>query len=185
MGLHAVDVKYVGTPGLSLLVPEYWISSWHLQHGGPCLWSLSFWTLSHLHLFFLWGESVLDLPFCPFFAPFCPDGPFNLISFPKCSLFSYSLLSPSSSLVSCQTVDNYQIPNNNNNQWRGRPVSEWNNQQVCLWLIAMNMDQYTSEFAAKGIDGTQLLNMDSQKLKVSKILIYKSIQILICNISYN
>lgn len=44
-------------------------------------------------------------------------------------------------------------------------MSEWNNQQVCLWLIAMNMDQYTSEFAAKGVNGTQLLNMDSYKLK--------------------
>lgn len=46
-------------------------------------------------------------------------------------------------------------------------MSEWKNQQVCLWLIDMNMDRYTSEFAAKGVDGAQLLNMDSQKLKVS------------------
>lgn len=38
---------------------------------------------------------------------------------------------------------------------------------MCLWLIAMNMDQYASEFAAKGVDGTQLLNMDGEKLKVS------------------
>ncbi|KAM6918240.1 uncharacterized protein FYW49_007857 [Xenentodon cancila] len=66
---------------------------------------------------------------------------------------------------SSETLDNYPIPNNNNTQWQGRPVSEWNNQQVCLWLIAMNMEQYTSEFTAKGVDGPQLLNMDSQKLK--------------------
>ncbi|XP_041848486.1 uncharacterized protein LOC121644534 isoform X2 [Melanotaenia boesemani] len=66
---------------------------------------------------------------------------------------------------STETLDDYPIPNNNNNQWQSRPMSEWNNQQVCLWLIAMNMDQYTSEFAAKGVNGTQLLNMDSQKLK--------------------
>ncbi|XP_061588009.1 neurabin-1-like isoform X2 [Cololabis saira] len=66
---------------------------------------------------------------------------------------------------SSETLDSYSIPNNNNNQWQGRPLSEWSNQQVCLWLFAMNMDQYTSEFAARGVDGPQLLNMDSQKLK--------------------
>lgn len=44
---------------------------------------------------------------------------------------------------------------------------EWNNQQVCLWLITMNMDQYASEFAARGVDGTQLLSLDGEKLKVS------------------
>lgn len=32
-------------------------------------------------------------------------------------------------------------------------------------MIAMNMDQYASEFAARGVDGTQLLNMDGEKLK--------------------
>ncbi|XP_037537666.1 uncharacterized protein LOC119414636 [Nematolebias whitei] len=65
---------------------------------------------------------------------------------------------------SSETLDNFQFPNNNN-QWQGRPVSEWKVQQVCLWLIDLNMDQYTSEFAAKGVDGAQLLSMDSQKLK--------------------
>lgn len=64
-----------------------------------------------------------------------------------------------------QTLDDDPVPTNNNNQWQSRPVLEWNNQQVCLWLIAMNMDKYTSEFAARGVDGTQLLNMDSEKLK--------------------
>lgn len=64
-----------------------------------------------------------------------------------------------------QTLDDDIIPTNNNNQWQSRPVSEWNSQQVCLWLTAMSMDQYTHEFSAKGVDGTQLLNMDSDKLK--------------------
>ncbi|XP_072220520.1 uncharacterized protein [Leuresthes tenuis] len=66
---------------------------------------------------------------------------------------------------SSETLDDYPVPNNNNNRWQSRPVSEWSNQQVCLWLGAMNMDQYMSEFTAKGVNGTQLLNMDSQKLK--------------------
>ncbi|XP_053186665.1 neurabin-1-like [Scomber japonicus] len=66
---------------------------------------------------------------------------------------------------STETLDDDPVPTNNNNQWQSRPALEWTNQQVCLWLIAMNMDQYTAEFAAKGVDGTQLLNMDSEKLK--------------------
>ncbi|XP_030607046.1 neurabin-1-like isoform X2 [Archocentrus centrarchus] len=63
-----------------------------------------------------------------------------------------------------QTLDDDPVPTNNN-QWQSRPILEWNNQQVCLWLIAMNMAKYTSEFAARGVDGTQLLTMDSEKLK--------------------
>ncbi|XP_074544740.1 uncharacterized protein LOC141804291 isoform X2 [Halichoeres trimaculatus] len=64
-----------------------------------------------------------------------------------------------------QTLDDDPLPTNNNHQWQSRPVTEWSNQQVCLWLIAMNMDQYTSAFAARGVDGTQLLGLDSEKLK--------------------
>ncbi|XP_030016727.1 neurabin-1-like isoform X2 [Sphaeramia orbicularis] len=66
---------------------------------------------------------------------------------------------------STETLDDDPVPTNNNNQWQNRPMCEWNNQQVCLWLIAMNMDQYISGFSARGVDGTQLLNMDSEKLK--------------------
>ncbi|KAM3605091.1 uncharacterized protein V6R79_020476 [Siganus canaliculatus] len=64
-----------------------------------------------------------------------------------------------------QTLDDDPGPTNNNNQWQGRPVLEWSNQQVCLWLLAINMDQYASEFALRGVDGTQLLSLDSEKLK--------------------
>ncbi|XP_028448359.1 neurabin-2 isoform X2 [Perca flavescens] len=64
-----------------------------------------------------------------------------------------------------QTLDDDPVPSNNNHQWQSRPVSEWNSQQVCLWLVAMNMDEYASEFAARGVDGPQLLSMDSEKLK--------------------
>lgn len=121
---------------------------------------------------------------CPFF-PFTPF----LLSPRWCSLcpvvyfFPPSLLSalikvssnfsplPHSvcvwSLVSCQTLDDDPVPSNNNNQWQSRPISEWNSQQVCLWLVAMNMEQYAPEFTARGVDGTQLLSLDSEKLKVS------------------
>ncbi|XP_059915518.1 neurabin-1-like isoform X3 [Gadus macrocephalus] len=64
-----------------------------------------------------------------------------------------------------QTLDNDPVPAHNNNQWQSRPLLEWTNQQVCLWLIGMNMDQYAAEFTAKGVDGEQLLGLDSEKLK--------------------
>ncbi|XP_061549400.1 neurabin-1-like isoform X2 [Phycodurus eques] len=54
----------------------------------------------------------------------------------------------------------------NNNQWQSQPVLEWSSHQVCLWLLAMNMEQYMSDFSARGVDGAQLLNMDTDKLKV-------------------
>ncbi|XP_016300931.1 neurabin-1-like isoform X1 [Sinocyclocheilus anshuiensis] len=49
--------------------------------------------------------------------------------------------------------------------WQNRPVSEWTSQQVCHWLMGMNMDQYTPEFSTQAIDGQQLLNLDSDRLK--------------------
>ncbi|XP_019712377.1 neurabin-1-like isoform X2 [Hippocampus comes] len=64
-----------------------------------------------------------------------------------------------------QTLDDDPLPVNNNYQWQSRPVLEWSSQQVCLWLVAVNMEQYMSDFAAKGVDGAQLLTMDTDKLK--------------------
>ncbi|KAM4698340.1 neurabin-1-like [Rhinophrynus dorsalis] len=51
------------------------------------------------------------------------------------------------------------------NQWHSRPISDWTAQQVCHWLIGMNMEQYSSEFTAKNIDGQQLMMLDSERLK--------------------
>lgn len=52
--------------------------------------------------------------------------------------------------------------------WQNRPVSEWTTQQVCHWLMGMNMDQYTPEFTMQGVDGLQLMNLDSDRLKVGE-----------------
>nr|XP_013816137.1 PREDICTED: neurabin-1-like isoform X1 [Apteryx mantelli mantelli] len=51
------------------------------------------------------------------------------------------------------------------NQWHSRPISEWTTQQVCHWLMGMNMEQYITEFTAMNIDGQQLMQLDSDKLK--------------------
>lgn len=69
--------------------------------------------------------------------------------------------------VTLQTLDDEPVAAPGKDyQWQNRPVSEWTSQQVCLWLMGMNMDQYTPEFTAKGVDGQQLLHLDSDKLKV-------------------
>uniref|UniRef100_A0A8C7HQP5 Neurabin-1 n=1 Tax=Oncorhynchus kisutch TaxID=8019 RepID=A0A8C7HQP5_ONCKI len=62
-------------------------------------------------------------------------------------------------------LDDEPVPTGKEYQWQNRPVSEWTNQQVCHWLMGMNMDQYTPEFTAKGVDGHQLMHLDSDKLK--------------------
>ncbi|XP_018585095.1 neurabin-1-like isoform X2 [Scleropages formosus] len=50
-------------------------------------------------------------------------------------------------------------------QWQNRPVNDWTTKQVCHWLMGMNMDQYTAEFTAKGVNGQQLMILDSDRLK--------------------
>ncbi|KAI9523655.1 hypothetical protein NQZ68_025377 [Dissostichus eleginoides] len=45
------------------------------------------------------------------------------------------------------------------------PASSWTRQQVCDWLRGIHMEQYVPEFNAGDIDGEQLLQMDSNKLK--------------------
>ncbi|XP_055734715.1 neurabin-1-like [Salvelinus fontinalis] len=66
---------------------------------------------------------------------------------------------------SSENLDDEPVPTGKEYQWQNRPVLEWNNQQVCHWLMGMNMDQYTPEFTAKGVDGHQLMHLDSDKLK--------------------
>ncbi|XP_077470838.1 neurabin-1-like [Stigmatopora argus] len=64
----------------------------------------------------------------------------------------------------CQN-NNIQQHHHQQHQWQSRPVSEWSSHQVSLWLLAMNMEQYGGDFAARGVDGAQLLTMDTDKLK--------------------
>ncbi|XP_014028751.2 neurabin-1 isoform X2 [Salmo salar] len=66
---------------------------------------------------------------------------------------------------SSENLDDEPLPTGKEYQWQNRPALEWNNQQVCHWLMGMNMDQYTPEFTAKGVDGHQIMHLDSDKLK--------------------
>ncbi|KAK5920810.1 hypothetical protein CgunFtcFv8_024577 [Champsocephalus gunnari] len=84
----------------------------------------------------------------------------GLVAEPNLSGRSHTLIFSSS-----ETLDDEPITTGKEYQWQNRPISEWTNQQVCHWLMGMNMDQYTPEFTAKGVDGQQLLNLDSDRLK--------------------
>uniref|UniRef100_A0A673AFN7 Neurabin-1 n=1 Tax=Sphaeramia orbicularis TaxID=375764 RepID=A0A673AFN7_9TELE len=84
----------------------------------------------------------------------------GLVAEPSLSGRSHTLIFSSS-----ETLDDEPVATGKEYQWQNRPVSEWTNQQVCHWLMGLNMDQYTPEFTAKGVDGQQLLYLDSDKLK--------------------
>lgn len=45
-------------------------------------------------------------------------------------------------------------------------VHHWTSQQVGQWLHSLNLEQYAAEFAARQVDGPQLLQLDGSKLKV-------------------
>lgn len=79
-----------------------------------------------------------------------------------------------------QTLDDEPAATGKEYQWQNRPVSDWTNQQVCHWLMGMNMDQYTPEFTAKGVDGQQLLHLDSDKLKVKHKIQIQHLQMSQC-----
>lgn len=64
-----------------------------------------------------------------------------------------------------KTLDDEPAPVSRQHLWQNRPLSEWTNQQVCHWLMGMNMEQYITEFKARGINGKNLLDLDSSKLK--------------------
>ncbi|KAJ8416863.1 hypothetical protein AAFF_G00327410 [Aldrovandia affinis] len=84
----------------------------------------------------------------------------GLVAEPSLSGRSHTL-----TFSSNETLDDDPVPVGKDYQWQNRPVSEWTTQQVCHWLMGMNMDQYTPEFTAKGVEGQQLMHLDSDKLK--------------------
>lgn len=47
-------------------------------------------------------------------------------------------------------------------------IHHWTSQQVGQWLHSLNLEQYAAEFAARQVDGPQLLQLDGSKLKVGQ-----------------
>ncbi|XP_066431943.1 neurabin-2-like isoform X2 [Eleutherodactylus coqui] len=89
----------------------------------------------------------------------------------KESAYSGSLSFPSSDPLDEQerarlkALDDDATPTGKQNQWHSRPVCDWSCQQVCHWLMGMNLEQYIEEFTAKNVDGQQLMLLDSERLK--------------------
>ncbi|NXP43786.1 NEB1 protein, partial [Heliornis fulica] len=88
----------------------------------------------------------------------------GLVTEPNLSGRSHTLTF-SSNEVSFKGLDDELTTTGKQNQWHSRPISEWTTQQVCHWLMGMNMEQYITEFTAMNIDGQQLMQLDSEKLK--------------------
>ncbi|NXV41885.1 NEB1 protein, partial [Uria aalge] len=88
----------------------------------------------------------------------------GLVTEPNLSGRSHTLTF-SSNEVSFRALDDEFSTTGKQNQWHSRPISEWTTQQVCHWLMGMNMEQYITEFTAMNIDGQQLMQLDSEKLK--------------------
>ncbi|NXV19551.1 NEB1 protein, partial [Cepphus grylle] len=88
----------------------------------------------------------------------------GLVTEPNLSGRSHTLTF-SSNEVSFGALDDEFSTTGKQNQWHSRPISEWTTQQVCHWLMGMNMEQYITEFTAMNIDGQQLMQLDSEKLK--------------------
>ncbi|NWR69480.1 NEB1 protein, partial [Centropus unirufus] len=88
----------------------------------------------------------------------------GLVAEPNLSGRSHTLTF-SSNEVSFRALDDEFTTTGKQNQWHSRPISEWTTQQVCHWLMGMNMEQYITEFTAMNIDGQQLMQLDSEKLK--------------------
>ncbi|NXG15395.1 NEB1 protein, partial [Grallaria varia] len=88
----------------------------------------------------------------------------GLVTEPNLSGRSHTLTF-SSNEVSFKALDDEFATTGKQNQWHNRPISEWTTQQVCHWLMGMNMEQYITEFTTMNIDGQQLMQLDSEKLK--------------------
>ncbi|XP_035423818.1 neurabin-1-like isoform X1 [Cygnus atratus] len=84
----------------------------------------------------------------------------GLVTEPNLSGRSHTL-----TFSSNEALDDEFTTTGKQNQWHNRPISEWTTQQVCHWLMGMNMEQYITEFTAMNIDGQQLMQLDSEKLK--------------------
>ncbi|KAG9472309.1 hypothetical protein GDO78_020261 [Eleutherodactylus coqui] len=90
----------------------------------------------------------------------------GLVVEPKFPERSHSLaLSSDESLdmIDDEILDEGQSPKHS--QWHSRTPLEWTTQQVTNWLMTLNLEHCVSEFTAHNINGEQLLQLDSTRLK--------------------
>ncbi|NXP30216.1 NEB1 protein, partial [Leiothrix lutea] len=88
----------------------------------------------------------------------------GLVTEPNLSGRSHTLTF-SSNEVSFKALDDEFTTTGKQNQWHSRPISEWTTQKKSHWLMGMNMEQYIKKITAMNVDGQQLMQLDSDKLK--------------------
>ncbi|CAK9832370.1 Ppp1r9a [Anthophora retusa] len=49
--------------------------------------------------------------------------------------------------------------------WQNAPITDWSKEQVCQWLSGIGLDRYASRFLETGINGGNLLRLESRDLK--------------------
>ncbi|XP_069815505.1 neurabin-1 isoform X2 [Dendropsophus ebraccatus] len=82
----------------------------------------------------------------------------GLLVEPKLAERSHSL-----ALSSDEILDEGQSPKHS--PWQSRTPLDWTGQQVTNWLMTLSLEHYVPEFTAHNINGEQLLQMDSTRLK--------------------
>lgn len=70
-----------------------------------------------------------------------------------------------SSPSSASHVDGQSLVGSPDNPGGTQLVTDWDNDQVYMWLISNDLEEYAEEFSTRNIDGKQLLNLDGSKLK--------------------
>ncbi|XP_066992764.2 uncharacterized protein Spn isoform X2 [Anabrus simplex] len=49
--------------------------------------------------------------------------------------------------------------------WQSAPVTEWSKEQVCQWLLALNLEQHIPKFLELQVGGSALLQLESRDFK--------------------
>ncbi|XP_025154576.1 uncharacterized protein LOC105192037 isoform X3 [Harpegnathos saltator] len=49
--------------------------------------------------------------------------------------------------------------------WQNAPVTDWSKEQVCQWLTGIGLERYSPQFLDSGINGSNLLRLESRELK--------------------
>ncbi|KAG1697691.1 Neurabin-1 [Nymphon striatum] len=81
------------------------------------------------------------------------------------SSFSSQVNSPGILNSSSQSYEGQRKPN----QWQSGPVPNWSSAQVGQWLLALGLEQHIPRFIDNDVNGSQLLQIDSTKLKALSV----------------
>lgn len=67
--------------------------------------------------------------------------------------------------VCFSSQENVALNKKGQNQIHSGPINEWSVEHVCHWLAANDFEKYSAAFREKNLTGSQLLLLDSSKMK--------------------